>query len=175
MGANQLTKGIWFQFWGDWSACSHQGKAEYSMILAVPNSRDFSTAGQAVEGHSEQWGLVRAVLPDRGFIESEGNVSWALQSSTLSFIPTYCFLRVPLKISGQSAGLETSAIHTCTQPVPVLQYKHCPHSPSSTIYVRDVLSLRAEAITLQTHLQKDYCFHERFPWNTGVREGGMRN
>lgn len=49
MGANQLTKGIW----GDTSSCSHQGMDECTMLyklLAVPCSRDFSTAGQAVEG-----------------------------------------------------------------------------------------------------------------------------
>lgn len=70
-------------------------------------------------------------------------MSSAPQSSAPSFIRTYCFLRVPLKMSGQSAGLETLAIHTCTWTVAVLQYKRCPDSPSSTIYVRDVLSLWA--------------------------------
>lgn len=70
-------------------------------------------------------------------------MSWALQSSALSFTGIYCLLRVPLKTSVQTAGLETLAIHTSILPASVQWYKHCPDSPSTVIYVRDVLSLWA--------------------------------
>lgn len=50
MGANQFTQVIWLPFWGDWSTCSHQGKAECTMFLAVPYSREFSTAGRLWRG-----------------------------------------------------------------------------------------------------------------------------
>lgn len=99
-------------------SCSHcLWRAWVRNVVRAPGSPLhqglFHGLGQLRRGHLQQWGLLRGVLPDSGFIELKENMSWALQSSAPSFISTYCLLRVPLKMSGQTAGLGTLAIHTC--------------------------------------------------------------
>lgn len=81
--------------------------------------------------HLHHCGLLRGVPPDRAFMRSKGNISWALQSSAPGFIGTYCFLGLSLKMSRHTADLRTSATHARIEPVPVQRYEHCPdyHQP----------------------------------------------
>lgn len=72
-----------------------------------PQQGLFHGLGRLWREHLKRWYLFREVLRDSGVTES-----WALQSTAPSFISTYYLLRGPLKMSGQTAGLGTLAIHT---------------------------------------------------------------